>query len=71
MVIPEHGTLLAYTDGLIERRGENLDVGRERLRLAALDTSGSVDDMLTRILDRAIPGGSADDTAILGIRWQT
>jgi serine phosphatase RsbU (regulator of sigma subunit) len=71
MVVPEHGTLLAYTDGLVERRGENLDVGRERLRTAALDTRGSVDDMLTRVLDQAIPTGSADDTAILGIRWQT
>ncbi len=71
MVIPEQGTLLAYTDGLVERRGENLDVGRERLRRAALDTRGSVDDMLTRILDQAIPTGSADDTAILGFRWQT
>jgi serine phosphatase RsbU (regulator of sigma subunit) len=71
MTIPAHATLLAYTDGLVERRGENLDVGRERLRSAAADTSGSVDDMLTRILDEAIPTGSADDTAILGFRWLT
>jgi serine phosphatase RsbU (regulator of sigma subunit) len=71
MTIPAHATLLAYTDGLVERRGENLDVGRERLRTAGLDTSGSMDDMLARILDQAIPTGSADDTAILGFRWLT
>jgi serine phosphatase RsbU (regulator of sigma subunit) len=72
MTIPARATLLAYTDGLVERRGENLDVGRERLRAAAAaDTSGSIDDMLTRILDQAIPSGSADDTAILGFRWLT
>ena len=67
--IPLHGTLLAYTDGLIERREETLDVGLERLRNAALDSSGSIDDMLTRVLAQAIPSGSADDTAILGLRW--
>jgi serine phosphatase RsbU (regulator of sigma subunit) len=71
MAIPAHATFLAYTDGLVERRGENLDVGRERLRLASLDTQGSMDDMLTRILDQAIPTGSADDTAILGFRWNS
>ena len=67
--IPLNGTLLAYTDGLIERREESLDVGLERLRNAALDITGSIDDMLTRVLAQAIPSGSADDTAILGLRW--
>ncbi len=33
--VPPRATLLAYTDGLIERRGEVLDAGLERLRRAA------------------------------------
>jgi len=70
VTIPTNGTLLAYTDGLVERRGETLDIGLERLRKAALDVSGSIDDMLARVLAQAIPSGSADDTAILGLRWQ-
>jgi serine phosphatase RsbU (regulator of sigma subunit) len=70
LTIPMNGTLLAYTDGLVERRGETLDIGLERLRKAALDPSGSIDDMLTTVLAQAIPSGSADDTAILGLRWQ-
>jgi Serine phosphatase RsbU, regulator of sigma subunit len=69
ITLPADGTLLAYTDGLIERRDESLDVGLERLKRAALHTGGSIDDMLTRVLAEAIPSGSADDTAILGLRW--
>ena len=57
--------------GLVERREESLDVGLERLKHAALDPSGSIDDLLTRVLAQAIPSGSADDTAILGLRWQS
>ena len=30
--VPPHGTLLAFTDGLVERRGESLDAGLKRLR---------------------------------------
>jgi serine phosphatase RsbU (regulator of sigma subunit) len=67
--VPENATLLAYTDGLIERRGENIDVGSERLRDAALSSHGSVEDLLTSILAASIPTGAADDTAILGLRW--
>jgi serine phosphatase RsbU (regulator of sigma subunit) len=67
--IPMGATVLAYTDGLIERRGEHLDTGRERLRLGSLDSPGSLDDQLSLILTRAIPSGSSDDTAILGLRW--
>jgi hypothetical protein len=70
MSIPANATLLVFTDGLVERRDENIDAGLERLRVASLDPSGSVEDLLTRILIQAIPIGSADDTAILGIRWQ-
>ena len=35
--IPPRAILVAYTDGLVERRGELLDVGLERLRRVALD----------------------------------
>jgi serine phosphatase RsbU (regulator of sigma subunit) len=63
-------TLIAYTDGLIERRAEALDVGMERLRVAASLEAPSVDHLLTRIADCVFAGrGSDDDTAILAIRW--
>jgi Stage II sporulation protein E (SpoIIE) len=67
--IPMGATVLAYTDGLVERRGEHLDTGRERLRVGALDATGSIEDQVGRVVAHTIPNGSTDDTAILGLRW--
>jgi serine phosphatase RsbU (regulator of sigma subunit) len=65
-----NSTLIAYTDGLVERRHEGLDVGLERLRQAASVDSPSVDDLLTSIVeDLFTEHVSDDDTAILAIRW--
>ena len=63
-------TLVAYTDGLIERRGEVVDVGLARLREAASEATGSLDELLSSLLERLAHDGSDDDTAILGIRWR-
>jgi serine phosphatase RsbU (regulator of sigma subunit) len=71
ITVPEHATLLVYTDGLIERRGESLDVGLARLRTAALATEGSLEHLLTRIVDGLNQIGSDDDTALLGLRWRS
>jgi serine phosphatase RsbU (regulator of sigma subunit) len=68
--LPAHGTLLLYTDGLIERRGESLDVGFTRLSNAAEQVaSGSVEALLAGVVQALIPGGASDDTALLGLRW--
>jgi serine phosphatase RsbU (regulator of sigma subunit) len=65
-----NSTLIAYTDGLVERRNEVLDAGLARLRQAASLGDLSVDDLLTNIADTIlIEEGSDDDTAILAIRW--
>ena len=70
--VPPHGTLLAFTDGLIERRGESLDAGLARLVHAAAMADGApLDSQLTGIISQLIPHGSDDDVAMLGIRWQT
>ncbi|MGK5112266.1 MULTISPECIES: PP2C family protein-serine/threonine phosphatase [unclassified Geodermatophilus] len=71
--IPRAGTLLAFTDGLVERRDEVIDAGLDRLRAAS---AGAVDgrplpqalDALMRAL--AVDGGR-DDTVLLGMRWTT
>ena len=62
-------SLLGFTDGLIERHGESLDEGLERLRLTALDTSGSLREMMEQILERVRGSESVDDTAIVGVQW--
>jgi serine phosphatase RsbU (regulator of sigma subunit) len=67
--LPPRGTLLFYTDGLVERRGEQLDAGLERLARAVSDGDRSLETTLSGILDEVIPEGSADDTALLGVRW--
>ncbi|WP_375499300.1 PP2C family protein-serine/threonine phosphatase [uncultured Jatrophihabitans sp.] len=66
--LPPGATLLAYTDGLVEQRGETLDDGLARLRAAASHTSAPIDAMLNTILAELQPAGSDDDTAVLAIR---
>jgi serine phosphatase RsbU (regulator of sigma subunit) len=55
-----------YTDGLIERRGESLDVGMERLRSAVTaDTAEAVCRLITRAM---LADGIQDDVAIVVVR---
>ena len=42
-------TLVAFTDGLVERRGEVLDVGLARLRMLASGQNLTLDDLLTKL----------------------
>jgi len=67
--VPTGATMLAFTDGLVERRGEILDVGLERLRGAA-HGNGSLDRMLDDVVGAMAPDGPNDDIAIIGLRWQ-
>jgi len=63
-------TMLAFTDGLVERRGESLDVGLERLSRAASVASPDLDGLLSAILAELVPDGSVDDIAVLAFRWR-
>jgi serine phosphatase RsbU (regulator of sigma subunit) len=70
--LPGAGTILLYTDGLFERRGESVDVGHERLRSRAEQVSaGGLEVTVTSLLAAMSDGASSDDTAILGVRWRT
>jgi serine phosphatase RsbU (regulator of sigma subunit) len=64
-------TLIAFTDGLVERRGEVLDVGLARLRGAANGRTLGLDDLLAKLAGELPAEGHQDDTAILGVRWQS
>jgi serine phosphatase RsbU (regulator of sigma subunit) len=62
--------LLAYTDGLVERRTEDLDLGFQRLAGAAAGpTNQPLDDVLTDILSIMTGDGADDDIAILAFKW--
>jgi len=66
---PMGATLLAFTDGLVERRGEILDQGLARLRDAATSNHAALPELLTGLLGRMRGEPTEDDTAIVGIRW--
>ncbi len=70
--VPARSTLLAFTDGLVERRGESLDVGLDRLRLraaAGVDRE-QLQDLLSRLVADLRNGPTEDDTAIVGVKWK-
>jgi serine phosphatase RsbU (regulator of sigma subunit) len=64
-------TMIAFTDGLVERRTESLDVGLKRLAEAALSAQGSLDDLLTTLIRDLTSDASEDDIAILALRWRS
>ena len=68
--MPDGATLIGFTDGLVERRGEHLDESLERLRRAAQGAAGSIEGVLDYLTSQLIPDGGADDVVILGLRWQ-
>jgi len=67
--VPPGATLLAFTDGLVERRGENLDDSLARLRNAASTDHVELRELLSRIVTGLAGTSSDDDTAIVGLRW--
>ena len=64
-----HATLVAYTDGLVERRGEVLDAGLARLRRAAAAPGLTLDELVSKLVSDLAHDESHDDTAILAVRW--
>ncbi len=67
--MPVGGTVLLYTDGLIERPGELLDDGLERLAAAARGERGGAEELCDNVLDALVPaGGASDDVALLALR---
>ena len=61
-------TVLLYTDGLVERRGEDLDDGIERLRRALDELAGVPLDEACDALLRRLGADAEDDVALLAVR---
>ena len=69
--LQEGDLLVLYTDGLVERRGESLQVGLDRLAAAAADTAAEDAEVLCQaLLDVLVPPSATrdDDLAILVAR---
>jgi serine phosphatase RsbU (regulator of sigma subunit)/FixJ family two-component response regulator/anti-sigma regulatory factor (Ser/Thr protein kinase) len=63
------GTLLLYTDGLVERRGEVIDYGLERLERSLQDAPAELEALCAHVLAAADDGGGfGDDTALVALR---
>jgi serine phosphatase RsbU (regulator of sigma subunit) len=67
--VPPGATLLAFTDGLVERRGERLDDGLARLLDAATSDHAELRGLLTALVGELAGASSEDDAAIVGLRW--
>jgi serine phosphatase RsbU (regulator of sigma subunit) len=65
----EGDVLVLYTDGLIERRSESIDVGLGRLRDALTSAPEDLERLSDHVLEHTLPeSGPADDVALLAIR---
>lgn len=67
--LPPGGTLVLYTDGLVERRDADIDVGLSALADAATEVESSLDAFCERLLTRLGGAGhQADDIAVVALR---
>ncbi len=62
-------TVLLYTDGLVERRGSDLDEDLQRLGNAVHDLAGrTLEELCDGVIDRLVDGRPEDDVALVAIR---
>jgi PAS domain S-box-containing protein len=66
--VPEGSILAFYTDGLVESRGHDIDVGLDRLRLALADRLPSLDATCDNVFEAVLPSHPSDDAALLVAR---
>ena len=68
LTIPPGATLVLYTDGLVERRGDHLDRGLADLARAAARVEDDLEDYCDRLLAEAGPDSPSDDIAVVALR---
>jgi anti-sigma regulatory factor (Ser/Thr protein kinase) len=65
--LPTGSTVLLYTDGLVERRGEPIDAGFARLK-ALVTQPHDVDNLCASIVESLVPAEPSDDVALIAVR---
>ncbi|WP_229881174.1 PP2C family protein-serine/threonine phosphatase [Streptomyces alanosinicus] len=66
--LAEGETLVLFTDGLVERRGEDIDVSLARLSAVRFPAGGGLDNVLDAILRQLDARHAEDDVAALAAR---
>jgi ABC-type multidrug transport system ATPase subunit/anti-sigma regulatory factor (Ser/Thr protein kinase) len=66
--LPESSKLVLYTDGLIEDRERDIDVGLELLRTALTHPDQAPEETCGAVLDALLPERQSDDIALLVAR---
>ncbi|MFF7123263.1 SpoIIE family protein phosphatase [Streptomyces sp. NPDC008240] len=67
--LPEGSQLVLYTDGLVEDRTHDIDVGMERLRRALGGSGGRTpEETCQAVIDSLKPAHTSDDIALLAAR---
>jgi anti-sigma regulatory factor (Ser/Thr protein kinase) len=64
-VIETGSALVLYTDGLVERAGESLDAGLERLRTIVQSGESDLEHLGDRLVHELLPQGPTEDDAAL------
>ncbi|MDQ2729005.1 MAG: SpoIIE family protein phosphatase [Actinomycetota bacterium] len=69
VTLKDGATVLLYTDGLVERRGQSLDEGIGLLRDTLADLADRpLDDLCDELLTRMLPERAEDDVALVALR---
>ncbi|RNF82717.1 SpoIIE family protein phosphatase [Streptomyces botrytidirepellens] len=66
--LAENSHLVLYTDGLIEDRRREIDIGLEMLRDALSHPGRSPEEICTEVLDAMLPTQPGDDIALIAAR---
>ena len=70
LAMPAGATLFCFTDGLVERRGEDIDTGLDRLAATLVGIADRpVGEVVAEALRTLHHDDRADDIATLAIRW--
>jgi serine phosphatase RsbU (regulator of sigma subunit)/anti-sigma regulatory factor (Ser/Thr protein kinase) len=65
---PTGTTVLLYTDGLVETRGESIEAGLDRLAGLAAVRVGALEELCARLVEELVPGEPNDDVVVLAAR---
>ena len=63
--LPEGSVLAFYSDGLVESRGEDIDVGLRRLGAALTQPGASLEELCSRAMENVSAQTPADDVTLL------